>query len=421
MSQVPGHLKGNFKHRKWIALALFSCFLGCVSEDRSHLQRCPMDAVAQSGWARVRLDGEAEANMDGLWIGDAEGNSIPFLVEREGLWTPQELETTAYLAGKDSKGRPTAEFALKFPNGWQVREREQLRLDLDLSGEAPWVSRVDISRRMENGGFVTLEPTSPYFVYDLGNDRHTSQIILPWDAERYRVTLVPTQGKAPTLRSLRITASTWPEQLDADVVITPLLSKAISKTAAEPWILQLPNPQRVVAADVLLKPPVAPIYVTVDAESKDGDATRRPTLRAMGGGTIWNLPALSSVSTRVALNPSISDRLQLRLPENVGLDTVKLLIRHEVLLFPAEAGKPYFLHFGGRAKQAPGNLGALPPSRVVYGRAPLKLGVGEPDTQGLGILLDKGDQARPWLPWVVGLVVVILAFSGFKLLRSGED
>ncbi len=395
--------------------------LGCGSEDRSHVQRRPLEPALQSGWARVRLDGDAQRATQGLWISDAEGNSIPFLLEREGLWSPQVLETTQYLAGKDAKGNPTAEFALVFPNGWQVREREQLRLDLDLEGKSPWVARVDISRRMADGGFLTLERDAPFFVYDLSNDRHTSQITLPWDAERYRVTLVPTQGQAPVLRGLRVTASTWPEQLEADEVVQPRLGKEALKLPGEAWSLSLPDAQRVVAADVLLKAPVAPVHVSLEAEEKDGIYPKRMVLRSIGDGTVWNLPALQTSATRVALEPTLADRLRLQLPENTALESVKLLIRHEAMLFPAEASKPYYLHLGGRAKQAPGNLGALPPSRQVYGRNPLKLMPAEADPQGLGIILDKGDQTRPWLAWAVGLVVLILGFAAFKLLRGSEN
>lgn len=394
--------------------------LSCASEDRSRLHRRPLETAPQNGWARVRLDGEAQRAMQGVWIGDAEGNPIPFLTEREGLWAPQVLETSQYLAGKDAKGNPTAEFALVFPNGWQVREREQLRLDLDLEGRSPWVARVDISRRMENGGFLTLERDSPFFVYDLSNDRHTSQLTLPWDAERYRVTLVPTQGKAPTLRGIRVTASTWPEQLEADESVEPRCTREASKTPGESWLLALPTAERVVAADVFLKAPVAPVQVSVDADASAETGPDRPTLRSMGGGTVWNLPALQTSATRVALNPTVANRLHLRLPENTTLESVRLLIRHEALLFPAEASRSYYLHFGGRAKQAPGNLGALPPSRLVYGRNPLKLMPAESDPQGLGVLLDKGDQTRPWLAWVVGLVVLVLGYAAFKLLRSSE-
>ena len=44
----------------------------------------------------------------------------------------------------------------------------------------------------------------------------------------------------------------------------------------------------------------------------------------------------------------------------------------------------------------------------------------EADPQGLGIILEKGDQTRPWLAWAVGLVVLLLGFAAFKLLRSSE-
>ncbi len=406
--------------RSVYALLSTILLLSCASEDRSQVRRRPLELAPQNGWARVRLDGEAQRDMKGLWIGDAEGNSIPFMMEREGLWAPQVLETTQYLAGKDAKGNPTAEFALVFPNGWQVREREQLRLDLDLEGKSPWVARVDISRRMANGAFLTLERDSPYFVYDLSNDRHTSQITLPWDAERYRVTLVPTQGQAPKLNGLRVTASTWPEQLEADEIVEPKISHESFKNTGDFLRLSLPHAERVVAADVLLKAPVAPVYVTLEAEAKRGKEDREAMFRPMGGGTVWNLPALETRATRVALNPTITDSMRLHLPENTALESVKLLIRHEAVLFPAEAGTAYFLHFGGRAKQAPGNLGALPASRQIYGRNPLKLKAAEPDPQGLGILLEKGDQTKPWLPWAVGLVVLILGFAAFKLLRSSE-
>ena len=40
--------------------------------------------------------------------------------------------------------------------------------------------------------------------------------------------------------------------------------------------------------------------------------------------------------------------------------------------------------------------------------------------QGLGIILEKGEQTRPWLAWIVGLVVLVLGFAAFKLLRSSE-
>jgi hypothetical protein len=96
-----------------------------------------------------------------------------------------------------------------------------------------------------------------------------------------------------------------------------------------------------------------------------------------------------------------------------------VLVRHSVLIFPAEAGKAYVLHGGGQRRLAPGDLGLLPSSRLVYTREPLQLGVPEVDPDGLAIPVDPGQQSRPWLAWVVGLVVLALGFAGFKLLKGG--
>src|SRR5512145_2909747 len=95
-------------------LLLVSC---APKEDRSKLARRPVSPAAASGWARLPLDGEAQRAHRDLWLSDAEGTSIPFEVEREGLWQPRQLELAHVLLGRDGKGRPTAEFTLKFPEG----------------------------------------------------------------------------------------------------------------------------------------------------------------------------------------------------------------------------------------------------------------------------------------------------------------
>lgn len=395
--------------------------LGCVPEDRSSLKRQSLQPAATSGWARVKLDGWAEQHADSLWLSDAGGRPVPFTSEREGLWQPQILDTVGMLMGSDAQGRPTAEFALKFPEGWQVREREHLRLALDLGGEAPWVARVEVSRRMEQGDFVHLDTEPPFHVYDLGHGRAMTELTLPWDAERYRVTLVPTQGRAPKLRGLRITACTWPEALKADETLQPTaLTRLPARKgfAGVAWSLTLPQAGRVVAADLFLAAPAAPVSATVRSlppESAPGEERSE----YLGSSVVWNLPALDSRATRIALSPSVASRLRVELPEGVELESVKVLVRHSVLLFPAEAGKAYVLHAGGQRKLAPGDLGLLPSSRLVYTREPLALGAPEPDPDGLAIPVDPGQRTRPWLAWVVGLVVLGLAFAGFRLLKGG--
>jgi hypothetical protein len=395
---------------------LVSC---APKEDRSHLSRRPVSPAAASGWARLPLDGQAQVAYPDIWLGDAEGVSIPFEVEREGLWQPRKLELAHLLLGRDDKDRPTAEFTLKFPEGWQVRDREHLKVDLDLEGQAPWVCRVEVDRRMTGSAFLREERESPIHLFDLGLSEGKRGFYIPWEAQTYRVTLVSTQGVAPKISGVHITASTRPEELQADTTVAPRLEQ--SEGASERWALKLDSSQRIVGADVTLKPPVAPVQpqFTMVIPGKHG-STVGPSYVA-SEGLIWNLPALSTKATRVSIGPVVTDQLMLALPEGARLDAVKLLIRHEVVLFPAEAGKIYFLHTGGRVKRAPGSLAALPESsRAVYSREPLKLGSGEADPHGLPILLQGAERTRPWLAWVAGLAVLILGFFAWRLLRTQE-
>lgn len=400
--------------------ALLLLLLGCAEADRSNLKRQVVAPAARSGWARVKLDAWAEQHRDSLWLSEPAGQPVPFTWEREGLWQPQELQLVGTLTGKDAQGNPTAEFALKFPEGWQVREREHLRLALDVSGEAPWVARVEVARRMEQGGFIGLETEPPYHVYDLGHGRALHELTLPWDAERYRVTLVATQGRAPKLAGLRVTACTWPEALKADETLAPRTvvklpaRKGQSGTA---WTVDLPGPSRVVAADLVLKAPAAPVPAEVLAPRESGSG-EEPRTVLLGASVVWNLPALQSQATRVALSPSVESRLQVHLPDGVELESVRLLVRRSVLLFPAEAGRAYLLHSGGGRRDAPGDLGLLPSSRLVYTREPLDLGAPEADADGVALAVDPAEQTRPWLPWVVGGVVLVLGFAGFRLLKG---
>lgn len=391
--------------------------LACTREDRGGLERRPIPPPAQDGWARLRLDGAAQRAAGSLWIGDAEGRSIPFLREREGLWAPQDLETRDLLLGRDDRGRPTAEFGLKLPKGWQVRDREHLRVDLDLDGESPWAAQLLLARREGNGAWVNVERGHPAFVYDLGSGHTHRHAILPWEGDRFRITLEAAQGKAPKWNGLRVSARTEPEALDTDEVLAPRPDALPNSVmGGQRWSVTLPSPERVVALDVALQPPAAPLGIEIEfaPELVEGRERRRP----WGSGMVWNLPALHTESTRVALSPAVTGIFRLQLPEGAALASVKVLVRREALLFPAEAGKAYFLHQGGRPKEAPGNLGALPPCRQVYGRAALSLGPSEPDSQGLGRLVEGGERTRSWLPWAVGGAVAVLLGFALTLLKG---
>jgi hypothetical protein len=391
---------------------------GCNADDRSHLQRRAMSPASESGWGRVVLDGEAQ-RWEGVWLGDTAGRTVPFLREREGLWAAQELVTTGLLLGHGDDGRPAAEFALQLPDGWRVREREQLRVDLDLAGEGPWVARVEIARRLADGAFVTLEEAAPRYVYNLDAQRVT-QLTLPWDGERYRLTLVPTQGQAPSIRGVKVTANTWPEAFTADETLEVADFKLDKASGA--GVAELPQEQRVVALDVVVEPPCAPVGIEVDAmppASTHEPGERDAGFRDLGAsGLVWNLPAFHSQATRVTVNPTVTRRLRLRAASGVRIASARVLVRREALLFPVEAGQTYYLHGGGANHDAPGNLHALPTSRTIYGREPLRLAAAEPDPQGVPIVIPGSERTRPWLPWVVGLVVALLAAAAWRLLKE---
>ena len=86
---------------------------------------------------------------------------------------------------------------------------------------------------------------------------------------------------------------------------------------------------------------------------------------------MWNLPALNTKASRIALTPVQAKTLTLTLPEGATPQSTRILVRRQTLLFPAEAGQAYALHLGGEAKPAPGSLGALPSIRTLAATPPL--------------------------------------------------
>ena len=409
---------------KSLAAAAMLLLVACapqVRENREALRRKPIKEVSNSGWARLPLDREAQKAFPEIWLGDAQGASIPFLVERDGLWQPRELELEKRALGNDAEGNPTAEFVLKYPQGWQVREREQLRIDLDLVGVAPWVCRVDVERRQEGGKGITFQRETPLHLFDLGEGGQNCGFSVPWDFKIYRVTLHAAQGVAPRIRGLRVTATTEPSARAEDEAIVCGLEAA----GPQEWRLGLEAPDRIIGAEILLNPPVAPVAPEF-LLPKSETTSREPAGKAYEPhlattGLIWNLPALDTRASRVGLDPITTDHLNLHLPDGAQPISVKLLVRRDVLLFPAEAGKTYYLHYGGEVKRAPGNLSALPDSsRAVYQQAPLVLGHSEADPQGLPRKIELPDRTLPWLPWVTGLAVIALAFAAWRLLRGDK-
>lgn len=395
------------------AAILLLLLAACAREDRASLHRRPISPAPASGWARLPLDAASQRQLKGAWIGDAAGRSIPFLEAREGLWESRQLPLVDTVRGKDAEGRPTIEFSLKLPEGWQVGEREALRLELDLEGTAPWVAQVKAERQREGGTFITFDPVSPLHLYDLSPSGSRRSLDLPWDGQRYRLTLLASQGQAPRIRGISVQAEARPEALEAELAMEGTLLPEPGKPGT--WRLTLPDEDRIVGLDLVLVPPAAPLRPEIRL-GETADEYRGWHCSDL----VWNLPALNTKSSRIALGPVQARTLTITLPEGATPLSMRLLVRRQTLIFPAEAGQAYALHLGGEAKRAPGSLGALPSIRTLASRAPLSLGAREPDDRGLPRIEGTDQRARPWMPWIAGVALLVLGAAAWRLLRRAS-
>ncbi|WP_306590528.1 hypothetical protein [Geothrix sp. 21YS21S-4] len=400
-------------------LLLLSLSLACVLKDRAALQRRPIGPALVSGWACLPLDADAQRQMEGAWIGDAAGRSVPFVEVREGLWESRSLPLDHLLTGRDTEGRPTAEFGLKLPESWAVGERESLRLDLDLEGQAPWVAQLQVERQREGGAFVAFEPSTLPYLYDLPPSGSQRSLDLPWDSHRYRLTLLASQGEAPRIRGLTVHAQTRPEALETELSLDGIL--ASDPDRPHTWRLRLPEAQHVVGLDLLLAPPAAPLAPEIRLSEAEGDEANTPTRPCGSGDLVWNLPALGSRATRIALTPTMAKAIAFTLPEGSMPLSARVLVRRQTLLFPVEAGQTYALHLGGMAKPAPGSLGALPSPRALAATTPLALGAAEVDDQGLHRPVHANQQIRVWMPWVAILALLGLSYTAWRLMAPSAS
>lgn len=404
----------------WRAAALAVLAIGCTSgPDRSGLQRRPVAPRSETSWTRLPLDAESLRLGGEPWIGDDGAQAVPSLRERPGLWGPRQLDIDKLLLGMDSEGRPSAEFTLRLPPGWSVRDREHLRIDLDLQGRTPWFCRVDVARRMEGPSLLGLPRESPLSVQDLGRKESVASILVPWDAREYRVVLQALAGTAPNIRSAKVTAVTDPAAMDPDRALAPSeLLCEIPSPAPERWRIRLASPERVVGLEVVLKAPSAPVKPVVLLPPPGGDADG-PARTLRSQDLVWNLPQKGGRGTRISLEPVLADRLVLALPAGARLDTVRVLVRADELLFPVQAGRRYWLHLGGRAKPAP-DPGPLPPSRLIYARDPARVGPAGPDPEGLPQL--QAPRRKTWLRRAaLGAAAALAVLAVALLLRRRDD
>ena len=225
---------------------------------------------------------------------------------------------------------------------------------------------------------------------------------------------LPAQGPAPRIRGLQVRAETRPEALEAELALAGTLTPEPGQPRT--WRLTLPDSERVVGLDLLLAPPAAPLH----PEIRIGEGLEEDRAWSCSD-LVWNLPALRTQSSRIALAPMQAKTLTVTLPEGATPQRVRILVRRQTLIFPAEAGQAYALHLGGEAKPAPGSLGALPSLRTLAATAPLVLGPPEPDDQGLPHHEGPDQRARPWMPWIAGLALLVLGAAAWRLFRQAED
>lgn len=374
--------------------------------------------AASSGWARVIVEDDG---AEGIWIGDAEGRSVPFLWEADAKWSTLPLTVIHPIWGKDAKGHPTGAFSLKAPEGFSRGDREQVKLEFSLQASAsPWMVAVKVERRGDGGTFIALDDT-PRFLYDLGPDRRATSLTIPWDADDYRITLVPAQGTTPKLMGVDASACTLASELKADEQMALVFQPAVKGDGFKDFDhADLGAPRHLIGLEVVLRPPAAPVSISARSLYPDRDgAIHEPFY--LGESELWNLPALGTRHTRIAVDRA-TQFVHLDLPTGVQLESATALIRHRRLFFPAEAGTPYFLHENGLENKAPGSLGELPASsRAFYANAPLALGAVEPDPQAVLPTPDAAAKVRRWLPWGAGLLVLLLGFWGLRLFNGPQD
>lgn len=398
---------------KKVLLCLAALALSAQSPTRRALA-----PAATNGWARVVVEDDGAS---GIWIGDAEGRSVPFLWETDAKWSALPLTVVHPIWGKDAKGNPTGAFTLHAPDGFSRGDREQVSLDLSLqAASSPWACEVKVERRGDGGAFIALDD-APRFLYDLGPDRRATSITIPWDADDYRVTLQPVQGAAPKLLGVSASACTLASALTADERMKLVFQPAVKGDGFKDFDhADLGATRQLIGLEVVLRPPTAPVSISAISIYPDRNgAIHEPV--GLGASELWNLPALGTRQTRIAVDRA-TQFIHLDLPSGVQIESATALIRHRRLFFPAEAGKTYFLHENGLENKAPGSLGELPASsRTFYANAPLTLGAAEGDPQAVLPTPDAAAKLRRWLPWGAGLLILLLGFWGLRLFKGPQD
>lgn len=373
--------------------------------------RRPLEGPPARGWARVTLDADAQRQRDGLWISDETGRSVPFLEVRRGHLDAAPAAPASLRLGTTDKGLPTAAFQVPpAPGGHRLRFQVA---PLDL----PWVARLEGARQGPGGAWVGFSPEPRPHVWQLRTGAEGLLIHLPDEPGAWRFTLRPVVGRAPRLTGLTLQTlgHSWSLEQEARLPLTP------EPAGARTWRLSVPAGEAVHRLEVRLRPPVAPLAAELLEPLPDHDGRPAEPRLVPHGGALWALPAFDSQGTRLELaTPFRNQHLLLRLPEGAEPLRVEAICARVSLAFPTEPDHTYFLHAGGAAKPAPGDLTSLAAGFDPDQAVPRTLGAAQADPHAVvaeTVAPSVWERTRRAWPWIIGAVTLLLAGLASRLLR----
>ena len=374
------------------------------------LQRRPLSAPKQTGWATLTLDAEATRQRHALWLSDAAGRPLPSLEVRAGVHAAQTSVPGDLRLGRDAEGQPTAAFTVPKGSGGPV-----LRLDLE-APDRPWIARLQLERRGPGGAWIAWDPKPRPHLWDLGAGAEERRVALPDEPGPWRLTLRAVVGRAPRLTGLTFEAPqrSWSLTTEARFPV------AFQAEGPGRWRVEVPKGEDLRRLEVQLRAPAAPVQAQLLVPRPPVEGKAQEPVFLPAHGALWALPALDSEGTSLTLDAPQDGPLLLALPEGAEPVAIQAVCARATLAFPAEAGHAYFLHQGGARRQAPGDLAALASGFDPERAEALTLGPAEPDPHGQAEAVEAPTfwerQAKAW-PWVIGVLVAGLAALGLRLMR----
>lgn len=368
--------------------------------------------ITTTGWVRLTLDADAQAQIDTAWLSDSEGRAVPFLrahalADRTPLAPVEQLVT-----GRNGAGHATAEFALA-ASADAAGSSRRVTLSVGIA-PAAWAARVEIERRSEGGAWLRLDDGGERRVYDFGPNGRRLHVDVPLAGTQQRLTLVPEVGTPPAIERVSVQRGFARTER---VRLVEVGARRLSGNSPL-WTLTASRPLRVVGVEVRLTGSVAPVAAGLQLPEQprpEGPLPARPI--PLTDGWLWNLPALTTAQAQLTLAaPILTDRLELRLPADVDVGRVFWRVEEETWLFPAESGATLWLRAGGSVRSPSGDLTRLELPADEATLPVVTLGPPQPDPAGRPTQ-SPWSRTRLLYPWVITAVVLLVAAIALRLLR----